>query len=147
MGGIHNLRMKDENESLFKSAGFWISICAFVVMMILCKCHFAGGKNRYNPSLFDKVVVITGANTGIGYITALDMAKLDPKVIILACRDAGRALGAIDKIKIATGYDRLEFMPLDLDDLVSVRKFADEFNQKYERLDILLNNAGIMALP
>jgi NAD(P)-dependent dehydrogenase (short-subunit alcohol dehydrogenase family) len=70
-------------------------------------------------------------------------------VIIFACRDQTRAQNAIDKLKVATGLgaDNVEFMPLDLDDLVSVKKFADDFNAKYDKLDILLNNAGIMALP
>ena len=51
------------------------------------------------------------------------------------------------EIQRATGVSNLEFMELDLNDLASVQKFAQQFNQKYDRLDLLLNNAGIMALP
>lgn len=75
------------------------------------------------------------------------MSKLNPKVIIFACRSQQRGQDAIDKIKASTKCENLKFMPLDLNDLESVRSFADSFNKTYDCLDILLNNAGIMALP
>lgn len=126
-----------------------IVVVVLVLITIVCNIWASGGKNKYFPSLEGKIIVITGANTGLGYETAVEMVKLKPKMIVFACRDQTRALNAIDKLKVATGLgsDNVEFMPLDLDDLVSVKKFADDFNAKYDKLDILLNNAGIMALP
>ncbi len=53
----------------------------------------------------------------------------------------------MDEIFKLTSYTGLEFIPLDLNDLASVKAFAETFNQKYEKCDILINNAGIMALP
>lgn len=125
-----------------------ICLGVVVILLIACKIYMNGGNNKYYPSLDGKVVLITGANTGIGYTAAVEMIKLKPKAMIFACRDQTRALNAIDKIKIETGFgDAIEFMALDLNDLESVKKFAEEFNSKYDKLDILLNNAGIMALP
>ena len=71
------------------------------------------------------------------------MSKLNPSKIIFACRSEARALEAMGKI----GGTNLEYIPLDLNDLNSVKQFAATFNSKYDKLDILLNNAGIMALP
>ena len=121
-------------------------------MVIILKIYFNGGKNIFFPDLSGKIVVITGANTGIGFIAAQEMAKLNPTKIIFACRSEERGMEAIAKIRGAnpskdSGETNMEFMKLDLNDLVSVQAFATAFNAKYERLDILLNNAGIMMLP
>ena len=70
------------------------------------------------------------------------MSKLNPAKIILACRSESRALEAMNKI----GGTNLEFIPLDLNDLNSVKQFALNFNSKFDKLDILCNNAGIMGL-
>lgn len=61
----------------------------------------------------------------------------------MACRSEARGMEAIKKI----GSPCIEFIPLDLNDLNSVKAFAQAFCEKYDKLDILLNNAGIMALP
>jgi NADP-dependent 3-hydroxy acid dehydrogenase YdfG len=65
----------------------------------------------------------------------------------MACRDKNRAETAIQEIKSVTGLDSYEFMELDLMDLQSVKNFTIKFFNKYQRLDALVNNAGIMALP
>ena len=103
-----------------------ICLGVFVLLLIVCKIYFNGGSNKYAPSLDGKVIVITGANTGIGYVAALEMAKLKPKAIVFGCRDEHRANSAIDKIRIETGLgDQIEFIPLDLNDLKSVKNFAE----------------------
>ena len=61
-----------------------------IVFLTICKCCVNGRTNKYKPNLFDKVVIITGSNTGIGYETALEIAKLKPKVVVLACRNQKR---------------------------------------------------------
>ena len=95
-----------------------VAICGLIILNV----HFwsAGGINVHYPGLHDKVVVITGANTGLGYQTAKELAKLKPKVIIMACRDQTRALNAIESIRVETKTDNLVFMALDLNDLASV---------------------------
>jgi FlaA1/EpsC-like NDP-sugar epimerase len=65
----------------------------------LLKKHFNGGWNYNNPSLSGKVIVITGGNTGLGFEAATKFASLNPKAIILACRDETRGQAAVDRIK------------------------------------------------
>jgi NAD(P)-dependent dehydrogenase (short-subunit alcohol dehydrogenase family) len=98
------------------------------------------------PSQQGRIIVVTGANAGLGYETTLELAKKGSKVI-LACRNlpkAAEAKRAIEKLVPGAG---LEVMELDLSSLKSVRKFAGEFQEKYDRLDLLINNAGVMMPP
>ena len=117
-----------------------------VATIALMKSYFNGGKNANTKiDLTDKIVVITGANTGLGFIAAKEMAQLNAKVVVFACRSEQRGRDAIEKIKKETKCENLEFKALDLNDLESVKNFAASF--PYDKIDILLNNAGIMALP
>ncbi|MEU5419502.1 oxidoreductase [Streptomyces sp. NPDC001407] len=96
------------------------------------------------PDQSGRTAVVTGANSGIGYVTARELARRGARVV-LACRDATRAKAAEELIRAeAPGADVL-FAPLDLADLASVRDFAAGFPDA--RLDLLINNAGVMALP
>ncbi|KAF7644187.1 hypothetical protein LDENG_00226310 [Lucifuga dentata] len=90
-----------------------------------------------------KTVIVTGANTGIGKTTAMELARRGARVI-LACRDRKRAEAAIQEIIQATGSSQVVFMQLDLASLQSVRSFAESFLQSESRLDVLINNAGLM---
>ncbi|KAF2103561.1 NAD(P)-binding protein [Rhizodiscina lignyota] len=95
--------------------------------------------------LSGKVAVVTGANAGIGYATTIELARHGAKVY-LASRSENRALAAIEKMhaespKIQKG--NLIWLPLDLMDLESVVQAADTSMQKEERLDLLVNNAGV----
>ena len=67
--------------------------------------------------------------------------------MILACRSREKAEHAVEKINSTHPHSLTEYMHLDLSDLSSVKDFALEFNAKYKRLDILINNAGVMAIP
>ena len=102
--------------------------------------------NSCSRDLKESIVIITGANTGIGKESAIELSKLGAH-IVMACRDKNRAETAIEEIKSVTGLDSYEFMELDLMDLQSVKNFTIKFLSKYQRLDVLVNNAGIMALP
>ncbi len=93
-----------------------------------------------------KVVIVTGANTGLGYETTKDLASRG-YTVILACRNASKANAAIEEIKQSIPAADLVFLPIDLSSLSSVRKFAEEFTSKYDRLDVLINNAGVMMPP
>jgi len=98
------------------------------------------------PSLDGKVAIVTGSNTGIGRITALEMARKGCHVI-LACRSKDKTLPVVDEIKEATKNDKVEFLELDLASLASVERFVANFKEKELPLHILVNNAGVMACP
>lgn len=94
----------------------------------------------------DKTIIVTGANSGIGFYTALGLAKLGANVIV-----AGRNKERVDRAIQAIEKERLKgrVLPgiIDLASLNSVREFAKEFNQTHTKLDILINNAGVMMPP
>ncbi|TYK45910.1 oxidoreductase [Actinomadura decatromicini] len=96
------------------------------------------------PGLRGRRAVVTGANSGIGYHTALQLARHGASVV-LACRSAERGQAAFDRMRAAAPDADLVLGSLDLADLASVRTFADRHGG--EPLDILVNNAGVMALP
>ncbi|NOQ75731.1 MAG: SDR family NAD(P)-dependent oxidoreductase [Crocinitomix sp.] len=98
------------------------------------------------PTQKGRVAIVTGANTGLGYETALEFARKEIKVI-LACRNEKKAMDAKKRIEAVVPNAELEFIPLDLMDLASVRIFAGTFKKSYNRLDLLINNAGIMIPP
>lgn len=93
-----------------------------------------------------KNAVITGANSGIGYYTALELGRAGANVII-ACRDSGRGDAALKQLRNEAPGASFRLELLDLSDLLSVRLFAERYLATDEQLDILVNNAGIMALP
>jgi len=97
-------------------------------------------------NLSGKTVIVTGSNTGIGYETALDLYKKGAKVFV-ACRNQEKALKAIEKMKADGGTGELVYEQLDLASLHSVKAFADNVIKAESRLDLLINNAGIMIPP
>ncbi|MGZ5189964.1 MAG: oxidoreductase [Flavisolibacter sp.] len=106
--------------------------------------------NKWNinqvPSQFGRVAIVTGANSGLGYETALELAKKDFEVI-LACRNLQKTEEARSKILHEYPKAQIKIIKMDLSSLLSVRKFADQFQLVYEKLDLLINNAGIMMSP
>lgn len=97
-------------------------------------------------NLSGKTVIVTGSNTGIGYETALDLYKKGAKVY-LACRNQEKALNAIERMKTDGGTGELVYEQLDLASLHSVKAFAEKVIKAESRLDLLVNNAGIMIPP
>ncbi|XP_066504469.1 retinol dehydrogenase 13 isoform X2 [Hoplias malabaricus] len=120
--------------------------CVAVVGILVLRRWKAGGVCHSTTHLDGKTVLITGANTGIGKETALDMAKRGARVI-LACRDLDKAHAAAEEIRKKSGNGNVTVKKLDLASLRSVRNFAREIQEKEDRLDILINNAGIMMCP
>jgi NAD(P)-dependent dehydrogenase (short-subunit alcohol dehydrogenase family) len=98
------------------------------------------------PDLSGKTIVVTGGNSGIGYEAALQFARKNASVV-LACRSLDKARAAAANIKAANQRGAVEVMELDLSKLASVRAFAQEYQRAQARLDVLVNNAGVMALP
>ncbi|KAJ3349428.1 hypothetical protein HDU91_006391 [Kappamyces sp. JEL0680] len=94
-----------------------------------------------------KVVLVTGGNSGIGFQTVSQLAKKGAKVY-LGARNPKKASDAIEKIKSEMGQDvKVEFLQIDLADIASVKAAAAELKSKESKLDVCINNAGIMAGP
>jgi len=98
------------------------------------------------PRLDDRLAVVTGANRGLGLEISAGLAGAGATVV-LACRDARRAEAAVQEIRRRVPQARLEVMPLDLADLSSVRRFAQDFNARFSRLDLLINNGSAIMVP
>jgi hypothetical protein len=98
------------------------------------------------PDLSSKTILITGGNSGLGYECALALSSKGAQLTI-ACRDEAKAAQAIERIKAVQPNASIESMTLDLASLDSVCHFAEAYKQKNKKLDILINNAGVMALP
>ncbi|HSH04239.1 MAG TPA: oxidoreductase [Anaerolineae bacterium] len=98
------------------------------------------------PNLDGKIIIVTGANSGIGFDTTLELARKGAQVV-MACRSQQKADKALQAIKRQLPSAQVEVMLLDLASLDSVRQFAAAFKVKYDRLDVLVNNAGIMMVP
>jgi NAD(P)-dependent dehydrogenase (short-subunit alcohol dehydrogenase family) len=98
------------------------------------------------PDLTGKLALVTGANSGLGLHATRALAAHGARVV-MACRDLAKAQTAMQRLHAEIPNARLEVLPLDLADLGSVRRFAATLMQRHERLDLLCNNAGVMALP
>ncbi|KAK2847514.1 hypothetical protein Q5P01_010513 [Channa striata] len=105
---------------------------------------FRGTRFSSAVRLGGKTAIVTGSNTGIGKATALDLAKRGARVI-LACRNKEKAEAAAFDIRRESGNNQVVFMHLDLASLKSVRNFTETFLKTEPRLDILINNAGLMG--
>lgn len=92
--------------------------------------------------LADKTFIVTGANTGIGKVTAKELARTGAQVI-LACRSPDRTAAVIEEIKRETGNAHLEYVHLDLGDLASVRACAEAIAARNLPIHVLINNAGL----
>jgi NAD(P)-dependent dehydrogenase (short-subunit alcohol dehydrogenase family) len=97
------------------------------------------------PDLAGKVIIVTGANSGIGYEAAKELARKGAQTI-LACRSVDKAQRALNQIRVEIPNAKVEFLQLDLASQKSIHEFADAFKSKYDRLDVLVNNAGIMMV-
>ena len=95
------------------------------------------------PSQKGKIAIVTGANNGIGFETTLVMANYGFKVI-MACRNLMKAEKAKSDILGKIPAADLDTLQVDLSDLNSVKAFASQFKSSYSKLDILINNAGVL---
>jgi NAD(P)-dependent dehydrogenase (short-subunit alcohol dehydrogenase family) len=98
------------------------------------------------PDQSGRIVLVTGANSGLGLVTARELARAGATVVLTA-RDADKGAAAEAEIRESVPEAKLESRVLDLADLDSVRKLASALVADHERLDVLVNNAGVMMTP
>jgi NAD(P)-dependent dehydrogenase (short-subunit alcohol dehydrogenase family) len=106
----------------------------------------AGWTGADIPDQGGRTAVVTGANAGLGFEAALALAK-HGAAVVLACRDTGKANCAAGRIREAVAGAAVRVLPLDLGSLTSVREAAAQLRGDHPRLDMLINNAGVMMPP
>jgi retinol dehydrogenase-14 len=94
------------------------------------------------PSMDGKIAMVTGANDGIGRATALGLARLGARVVMV-CRDPQRGCTAQEQIKVESGNDAIELMLADLSSQAAIRQLAADYTRSHARLHVLVNNAGV----
>ncbi|MGW6621328.1 oxidoreductase [Nocardia sp. NPDC055002] len=97
------------------------------------------------PDLAGRIAVVTGANTGLGFETARTLAARGATVA-LACRDSGKAADAAERIARQAPGAKVDTVALDLASLTSVRAASETVRSRYDRVDLLINNAGVTGL-
>jgi len=98
------------------------------------------------PDLSGKVIIVTGGNSGLGYESVKAFAT-NGAIVVMACRDLEKGLAAKNDIMNNGNGGIIDVLELDLMDLSSITSFVNDFKREYDRLDVLLNNAGIMTSP
>ena len=98
------------------------------------------------PSQQGRVAVVTGANSGLGLVTTRELARAGARVI-MGCRDATRGAAARSRVVEQVPDAAVDVRRLDLASLASIREFADSLHADVPQLDLLVNNAGVMAIP
>ena len=91
----------------------------------------------------NRVILLTGSNAGIGFATALGLAQ-SGAIVVASARDAERGRRAVEEIRRRSGNERVELLVGDLGSLAGVRRLADDFLERWDRLDVLINNAGLI---
>ena len=103
-----------------------------------CFCHES---KPMNNDLHNKTIIITGANSGIGKAAAIQLARLGADVVMV-CRSHERGLKAMQEIITITGTDTIDLITMDLASQASIRDGIDQFNDRHQRLDVLIHNAA-----
>lgn len=98
------------------------------------------------PDQTGKTIIVTGANAGLGYETVKALYQAGA-LIIMACRDMEKAKKAAENLNAYGGKGQLETAELNLEDLSSIQKFAKQFTEGHDKLNVLINNAGVMMPP
>jgi len=97
-------------------------------------------------SMNGKICIVTGANSGIGKETALGLAQVGARVVMV-CRNAEKGRAALEEIRRESGSSKVDLLIADMSSQASVRALAEQIQHKYPRLDVLVNNAGRGAPP
>jgi NAD(P)-dependent dehydrogenase (short-subunit alcohol dehydrogenase family) len=110
-----------------------------------CTTYLKDNQHILQPLTNDKVIIITGANSGLGYYTALSLAERKAHVL-LACRSLQKCDAAKNDILQTYANASVSTMALDLSSFQSIRTFVDNVKAVHSHVDVLINNAGIMAV-
>jgi NAD(P)-dependent dehydrogenase (short-subunit alcohol dehydrogenase family) len=97
-----------------------------------------------NQNMAGKICLVTGANSGIGKVTALELAKQGAALTIV-CRTREKGDAALREIREITGSASLELLVADLSSQADIRRLAGEFQARHDHLDVLVNNAGVFV--
>ncbi|MEM6532082.1 MAG: SDR family NAD(P)-dependent oxidoreductase [Myxococcota bacterium] len=108
--------------------------------------HLESVIEKHTQDMSGKVVAITGTTSGTGYVCARELGRLGAKVLLLN-RDSERATKALNQLKSEVPNAHFDAITCDLQDFASVRRAAKGIRERYESLDVLCNNAGVMAMP
>jgi retinol dehydrogenase-12 len=122
----------------------YIALGIGFVALGLIKLWASGGKAKNRKRMDNKVIIVTGSSEGIGKETALQLLK-DGSTVIFACRDEKKTTQIIKNIKNEQERKNAIFIKLDLSSFQSVKNFVKEFMTKFNKLDILVNNAAIIT--
>ena len=133
---LANLFLNKNNKGLIFSI-----ISIFLVYVIRKYCNRP--KTYLKPNVSAKIIIFTGSSDGIGKEAALQLVK-DGAIVIFACRNKEKTLAVINEIHDEKLKKNAIFMELNLSSFESVKKFVKEFKSKFQRLDILVNNAAIV---
>ncbi|CAG01412.1 unnamed protein product [Tetraodon nigroviridis] len=124
----------------------WVVSAAVLAAVLRLQRRLRWTPGACDVRLTGKTAIVTGANTGIGRVVALDLAQRGARVI-LACRSAARGSAALKDIREKTGSPDVHLRVVDVSSLDSVRKFAKDILEEEKALHILVNNAGASGLP
>ena len=124
----------------------WMAVGGVTIGIYLLKRYMGGRRCPSNALVPGKTVIITGANSGIGKATALELARRKARVI-LACRDMASGVETVKYIRRKTKAGQLVLKKLDLASLKSINTFCNEILEEEDHIDILVNNAGVYQVP
>ena len=129
----------------YQTGGYLGSALIISSILAFINQYMQGGRCTSKARLDGKTVVITGCNTGIGKVTALDLSRRGAKVVML-CRDISKATIAAEEIKAETEGEVL-VEKMDLSSLKSISECVGRLEKSLKKVDILINNAGVMMCP
>ena len=122
-----------------------LALVAAIAVTVLNR-YKKGGVCRSDVRMDGRTVLITGANTGLGLESSLELARRGARVL-MACRSVERGEAAAEKVRTVTGNQQVQFYQLDLASLESVKACATRLLASEKQLHVLMNNAGVMAVP